>query len=87
MDGSQIEQPDSQRVAASELRAFVERIERVRADIADLKSVENEIFAELKGRGYMTRPVRTLIIERATDPSKLAEGQAVLEMYREALGA
>ena len=87
MDGSQIEQQDSQRVAASELRAFVERIERVRAEIADLKAAEKEIFAEMKGRGYMTRPVRTLIKERATDPSKLAEDAAVLEMYREALGA
>lgn len=87
MDGSQIDQADSHRVAASELRQFIERIERLRSEIADLKEAEKEVFAELKGRGYMTRPVRTLIKERATDPDKLAEDAAVLEMYREALGA
>tara|TARA_R110002020_G_scaffold95937_9_gene230103 strand:+ start:47309 stop:47572 length:264 start_codon:yes stop_codon:yes gene_type:complete len=87
MDGSQIDQADSHRVAASELRQFIERIERLRSEMADLKEAEKEVFAELKGRGYMTRPVRTLIKERATDPDKLAEDAAVLEMYREALGA
>ena len=85
MDGSAIEQIESHRVAASELRAFVERIERLRAEIADLKDMEKEVFAELSGRGYLKRPVRTIIKERATDPDKLAEDQALLEMYREAL--
>ena len=85
MDGSAIEQTDSHRVAASELRAFVERIERIDAEIADLKDVRKDVFAELKGAGYMTRPVRTIVKERATDPDKLAEESAVLEMYREAL--
>jgi len=85
MDGSAIEQTDSHRVAASELRAFVERIERLRAEIADIKEVEKEVFAELSGRGYLKRPVRTIIKERATDPDKLSEESAVLDLYREAL--
>jgi len=87
MDSSPIDQADSQRVAASELRQFVERIERLRSEQADIKEQEKEVFAELKSRGYMSRPIRTLIKERATDPDKLAEDQAVLEMYREALGS
>ncbi|MFG6566698.1 DUF2312 domain-containing protein [Sulfitobacter sp. 1A13679] len=87
MDNSPIDQSDSQRVAASELRQFVERIERLRGEMADLKEQEKEVFAELKSRGYMSRPIRTLIKERATDPDKLAEDQAVLEMYREALSS
>lgn len=86
MDGSMIEQEQSHSVASAELRAFIERIERLRAEVADLKEAEKEVFAELKGRGYMARPVRTLIKERATDPDKLAEHAAVLEMYRDALG-
>ncbi|MFG6535770.1 DUF2312 domain-containing protein [Sulfitobacter sp. CS16] len=87
MDNSPIDQSDSQRVAASELRQFVERIERLRSEQADIKEQEKEVFAELKSRGYMSRPIRTLIKERATDPDELAEDQAVLEMYREALGS
>ncbi len=73
-------------VSAAELRQFVERIEASRARQADEKEVEKEIFAELKGRGYMSRPVRTVIKERAMNPDALAEEQAVLEMYRAALG-
>lgn len=86
MDGSNIEQDAAQRVAASELRQFIERIERLRAEAAGVKDQEKEVFAELKARGYMTRPVRTIIKERAMDPAKRAEDAAVLDLYKSALG-
>jgi len=84
MDGSNIDAT----LAASqaELLSFVERIEYERAQQAESKEREKEIFAELKGRGYMARPVRTIIKERATAPDKLAEDQAVLDVYKAALG-
>lgn len=82
MDGS----AENYNVTAAELRAFIERIEQSRASQADEKAVEKEIFGELKARGYMTRPVRTLIKIRAQDPDKRAEEDAVLEMYMSALG-
>lgn len=81
MDGSNMEA-----VTAAELRAFIERIEQLRAEAAAVKDQEKEVFAEAKGRGYMTRPIRTIIKERATLPDTLAEEQAVLEIYRAALG-
>lgn len=81
MDGSNIEA-----VTAAELRAFIERIERLRAEQADIKDQEKEVFAEAKARGYMTRPIRTIIKERAMRPDDLAEQQAVLEIYKAALG-
>ena len=81
MDGSNIAA-----VSAAELRAFVERIERLRAEQADLKEAEKEVFAELSGRGYMKRPVRTIIKLRAESPDKRAEEEAVLELYKAALG-
>ena len=81
MDGSNV-----LGVAADELRAFVERIEQLRAEQAALKADEKEVFAELKHRGYMTRPVRTIIKQRAMSPDKLAEDEAVLELYKAALG-
>ncbi len=82
MDGSD----SAYAIAADELRQFVERIEQLRAEIADIKALEKEVFEELKSRGYMKRPVRTIIKERAENPEKRAEEQAVLEMYRAALG-
>ena len=85
MDGSAM-RDEALAVSAAELTQFIERIEASRARQAAEKSVEKEIFDELKGRGYMKRPVRTIIKERAADPEKLAEEQAVLDLYRSALG-
>ncbi len=80
MDGSRLD------VTAAELRAFVERVEHLRAEQSDLKDLEKEVFSEMKSRGYMTRPVRTLIKIRAQDPDKVAEEEAILETYKAALG-
>ena len=86
MDGSQMQTETADTVHGAELRQFVECIERLRSEAKDLKDAEKEVFAEMKGRGYMTRPVRTLIKERAMDPDKRAEDEALLEMYRAAMG-
>jgi len=82
MDGSNM----AHSVTSAELQAFVERIEQVRAEQEDLKTQEKEVFAEMKGRGYMTRPVRTVIKLRAQDPDKRAEEEAILDLYKTALG-
>lgn len=81
MDGSNIDA-----VTAAELRAFIERIEQINAEIADRMDAKKEVFSEAKGRGYMTRPIRTIIKQRAADPDKRAEEEAVLELYKAALG-
>lgn len=81
MDGSNIDA-----VTAADLRAFIERIEQLRAEAQDIKNAEKEVFAEAKDRGYMTRPIRTIIKRRASQPDKLAEEEAVLEVYMAALG-
>lgn len=73
-------------VAAGELRQFVERVEHIRADIADLKSDEKEIFAEAKGRGYDAKALRKIIAIRKQDAEKRSEENAILDMYGSALG-
>ena len=76
----------SYRVTADELRAFVERIERLDAEKKDLADAQKEVMAEAKGRGYDTKVIRKLISIRKRDANDLAEEEAVLEMYKEALG-
>lgn len=71
---------------AAELRAFVERYERLEADKADIADQMKEVMAEAKGRGYDTKALRKLIALRKRTPDDIAEEEAVLEMYREALG-
>ena len=76
----------SYRVTADELRQFIERIERLDAERKDIAEQQKEVFAEAKGRGYDTKALRKLIAERRLSPDEVSEAQAVLEMYREALG-
>lgn len=80
------EEPDTYRVAADELRSFVERIERLEAEKKDLADAIKEVFAESKGRGYDNKALREILKRRKRDRDELAEQDALLEMYAEALG-
>ncbi len=76
----------SYRVTADELRQFVERFERLEAEKQDIADQQKEVMAEAKGRGYDTRVIRKVIALRKRDKDDIAEEEAVLEMYKEALG-
>ena len=78
--------PDSYRVTAEELRQFIERVERLEAEKKDIAEQVKEVFAEAKGRGYDTKVMRKVIALRKREPDDIAEEEAVLEMYKEALG-
>ncbi|ASM71815.1 MULTISPECIES: DUF2312 domain-containing protein [Roseobacteraceae] len=78
--------PDSYRVTADELRQFIERIERLDAEKKDIAEQQKEVMAEAKGRGYDTKVIRKVIALRKREPDDIAEEEAVLEMYKEALG-
>ncbi len=74
------------RVTAAELRQFVERFERLDAEKQDIADQQKEVMAEAKGRGFDTKALHQIIRERRRDKDDLAEEQAVLDLYREALG-
>ena len=74
------------RVTADELRQFIERIERLEAEKKDISDQQKEVLAEAKGRGYDIKVIRKLITLRRRDEGEVAEEEAVLELYKEALG-
>ncbi|OWU85300.1 hypothetical protein ATO6_09800 [Oceanicola sp. 22II-s10i] len=74
------------RVTANELRQFIERVERLEAEKKDLGEQVKEVMAEAKARGYDTKVMRKVIALRKRDKDDIAEEEAVLEMYKEALG-
>ena len=76
----------SYRVTADELRQFIERYERLEAEKKDIADQQKEVMAEAKSRGYDTKVMRKLIAMRKRDREELAEEEAVLELYKEALG-
>lgn len=77
---------DSYRIAADELRQFIERYEHLEAEKKDIADQQKEVMAEVKARGYDTKVVKKIIALRARDPDDVAEEEAIEEMYREALG-
>jgi uncharacterized protein (UPF0335 family) len=74
------------RVTAAELRQFIERWERLDAEKKDIADQQKEVMAEAKGRGYDTKIIRKVIALRKRDKDDIAEEEAVLGMYKEALG-
>ena len=73
-------------VTGDELRQFVERIEQLDAEKRDLSETRKECLAEAKGRGYDTKVLLKVVALRRRKPDEIAEEEAVIEMYRAALG-
>lgn len=86
MDLTEEEKSENYRVTAGELRQFVERFERLDAEKKDIAEQQKEVMAEAKARGYDTKVIRKIIALRKRDKDDIAEEEAVLEMYKEALG-
>jgi uncharacterized protein (UPF0335 family) len=77
---------DPYAVTADELRQFIERYEQLEAEKADVAEQQKELMAEAKGRGYDTAVMRQVIALRKRKPDEIAENEAILEMYKAALG-
>lgn len=73
-------------VTADELRQFIERYEQLEAEKKDVTSNQKELMQEAKGRGYDTKVMKKLIALRKRDADSIAEEEAVLDMYKAALG-
>ena len=73
-------------VTADELRQFVERYEHLESEKKDITDQQKEVMAEAKGRGYDVKAIRKLIALRKRKPDEIAEEQAVLDLYLQALG-
>ena len=77
---------DAYNVTADELRQFIERIEQLDAEKAEIAEQAKEVMAEAKGRGYDTKVIRKVIALRKRKPDEIAEEEAILDMYKSALG-
>ena len=77
---------DAYNVTADELRQFIERYEQLESEKKDVTEQQKEVMAEAKGRGYDTKVLRKVVALRKRKPDDIAEEEAVLEMYKAALG-
>lgn len=77
---------NAQTVAAGQLRAFIERIERLSEEKQTIQDDIKEVFAECKGTGFDVKAVRTILKLRKKDQAEREEEDAILELYMSALG-
>ena len=73
-------------IAAGELRQIIEQYEQLEAEKKDVAEQQNELMAEAKARGYDTKVLRKVIALRKRDKDDIAEEEAILDMYKAALG-
>jgi uncharacterized protein (UPF0335 family) len=76
----------SQTVAAGQLKAFIERIERLEEEKQTISDDIKDVYAEMKGTGFDTKAVRTIIRLRKKDAAERQEEEAILDLYKAALG-
>ena len=77
---------DAYNVTADELRQFVEQFEHLEAEKKDIAEQQKDIMSEAKARGYDTKVIRKVIALRKRKPDEIAEEEAIMEMYKAALG-
>jgi uncharacterized protein (UPF0335 family) len=89
-EASKLQRQDSMAVedsvAQDQLRAFIERIERMEEEKAAIAADIKEIYAEAKGNGFDTKILRKIVAIRKQDANERMEQEALLELYMSALG-
>lgn len=72
--------------AKDQLKAFVERIERVEAEVAELNSDKSDLYKEAKSVGFDPKILKRVVAWRRRDRNEAAEEEALFDLYRQALG-
>lgn len=72
--------------AKDQLKAIVERIERVESEIKELSSDRTDIYKEAAGNGFDAKAIRLIVRERKRDAAKRQEFEAIVDTYKLALG-
>ena len=73
-------------IAGDRLRAYIERIERLEEEKAALAADVREVFAEAKGNGFDVKIMRQVLRLRKMDGDDRAEEEALLDVYKRAIG-
>jgi len=74
------------RIAKDQLKAFVERIERLEEEKKVIADDIRDVYAEAKANGYDTKALRAVVRLRKQDSDERKEQEAILETYLQALG-
>ena len=74
------------RFAKDQLKAFVERVERLEEEKKAIADDIRDVYGEAKGNGFDVKALRAIVRLRRQDADERREHESVLETYMHALG-
>jgi uncharacterized protein (UPF0335 family) len=86
MSNTGIYEEPATKIAKDQLKALIERIERLEEEKKTMSDDIRDVYAEAKGQGYCPKTMRKVVAIRKKDAAERAEEAAVLETYLFALG-
>ena len=79
-------QDEAQAVAVAQLRAFIERIERLEEEKKTISDDIKEVYSEAKNSGFDAKAIRAIIRLRKKEDKERQEEEAMIDLYKDALG-
>lgn len=77
---------NSKNAAGEQLKAFVERVERLTEERQTFTDDIRDVYGEAKANGFDVKAMRRLVAQRKKDPDKVKEENALFETYCHAIG-
>lgn len=79
-------QEEAKAVAVAQLRAFIERIERLEEEKKTISDDIKEVYSEAKNSGFDTKAIRAIIRLRKKEDGERQEEEAMIDLYKDAPG-
>ena len=81
-----VDEAPATRFAKDQLKAIIERVERLEEEKKAIADDIRDVYAEAKGNGYDVKALRTVVRLRKQDKTEREEQEAILDTYLQALG-
>ena len=85
-EAAAVKEEPATRFAKDQLKAIIERIERLEEEKKTISDDIRDVYAEAKGNGFDVKALRTIVRMRKQDANERAEQETILETYLQALG-
>lgn len=86
MNNTGIADESATKFAKDQLKAIIERIERLEEEKKTIADDISDVYAEAKGNGWDVKAMRTIVRMRKQDANERQEAETILETYMQALG-
>lgn len=76
----------TQGIAVNQLRSYIERIERLEEEKKAISDDIKDLYSSLKSDGFDQKAVKEIIKLRKQEDHKRQEAEAMIALYKDALG-